>query len=123
MRRLLAGACLAAAAMTVAAGCLSRPGPVTVEGAGTRYAVTLTVVGDDTADIVVERGEAESVVVVATMPQMGHVTPETAALRSGPGRFRADGGLFTMDGVWEVSVRLSGAAGEEVIPLTVLVTS
>ncbi|MBB6552347.1 hypothetical protein [Nonomuraea rubra] len=123
MRRLLAGACLAAAAMTVAVGCLSRPGPVSAQGAGTRYAVTLTIDGSDTADIVVDRGEAEAVVVTATMPQMGHITPEATARRLAPGRFRAAGELFTMDGVWEVSVRVSGAAGEEVIPLTVLVTS
>ncbi|MCP2359001.1 hypothetical protein HD597_006021 [Nonomuraea thailandensis] len=123
MRRLLAGACLAAAAMTVAVGCLSGPGPVTAQGAGARYAVTLTIERGETADIIVERGEADAVVVMATMPQMGHVTPEEAARRLAPGRFRADGDLFTMDGVWEVSVRVSGAAGEEVIPLTVLVTS
>ncbi|GAA2209102.1 hypothetical protein GCM10009850_045600 [Nonomuraea monospora] len=123
MRRLLACGCLAAAAMTIVVGCLSVPGAVTAQGAGARYAVTLTIEEGDTADIVVDRGAADAVVVTATMPQMGHVTPEAAARRLAPGRFRADGDLFTMDGVWEVSVRVSGTAGEEVIPLTVLVAS
>lgn len=123
MRRLLAAACLVAAAMTIVVGCLVQPGPVTAHGAGARYAVTLTIDGTDTADIVVNRGGADEVVVSATMPQMGHATPEEAAQRLEPGHFRAVGDLFPMSGVWEVAVRVRGNAGEEVIPLTVLVAS
>ncbi|MCF6476387.1 hypothetical protein FAF44_49820 [Nonomuraea sp. MG754425] len=125
-RRLLAAACLAAAAMAVVVGCLARPGTVTAHGAGARYAVTLTIDDNGTADVVVDRGGAQEVVVSATMPQMGHSTPEERARRLAPGRFRAAeaaGGLFPMGGVWEVSVRVRGGAGEEVIPLTVLVGS
>jgi hypothetical protein len=49
--------------------------------------------------------EVAALSLFATMPQMGHVTAEITATRDKPGLFRATGELFSMAGVWELSVR------------------
>jgi hypothetical protein len=53
----------------------------------------------------------------ATMPQMGHMTPETVAEQQQPGRFRATGELFPMAGLWELTVR----ADREVVTFEITV--
>lgn len=44
----------------------------------------------------------------ATMPRMGHMTPEIDATQEEPGLFLATGALFSMSGVWELTVRADG---------------
>ncbi|MFC0104786.1 FixH family protein [Kibdelosporangium aridum] len=46
-----------------------------------------------------------AVSVFATMPRMGHLTGEITAVREKPGLFKATGELFSMPGLWELSVR------------------
>lgn len=53
----------------------------------------------------------------ATMPQMGHMTPETVAKQEQPGRFGATGELFPMAGLWELTVR----ADREVVTFEITV--
>ncbi|MFI6478736.1 hypothetical protein ACIBH1_12450 [Nonomuraea sp. NPDC050663] len=55
------------------------------------------------------------------MPAMGHALPPVATVLAGPGVFVATREVFTMDGVWELSITVSGDRGEEVITVTVLV--
>jgi choline dehydrogenase-like flavoprotein len=49
-----------------------------------------------------------AVSVFATMPTMGHMTPEIDATQQEPGTFAATGELFSMPGVWELTVRVDG---------------
>ncbi len=48
--------------------------------------------------------------------------PELAAAEREPGRFVAEGELFTMSGVWDVSIRLTGPAGEETLTAKALIS-
>ncbi|RSM90748.1 hypothetical protein DMH04_04660 [Kibdelosporangium aridum] len=52
--------------------------------------------------------DVTAVSLFATMPQMGHMTGEITATREGPGLFRGTGELFSMAGLWELSVRADG---------------
>lgn len=58
--------------------------------------------------------DVAAVSLFATMPQMGHMTGEITAVREGPGRFRAEGELFTMPGRWELTVRAGGVVSFEI---------
>jgi hypothetical protein len=97
------------------------PEPEQTGNQGRNYAVR---VGFDhamrTATIQVEP-DARTVDVSAVMPGMGHATPPVAARKVAPGRFQARAELFGMRGEWELSVRVTGAAGAEIftIPVTV----
>jgi hypothetical protein len=46
---------------------------------------------------------------------MGHAMPEVEARRAEAGRFVAGGELFSMAGLWQLSIRLTGPAGEETL--------
>ncbi|MFC4535000.1 hypothetical protein [Sphaerisporangium dianthi] len=126
MRRLLIMVVLAAAIVALVVAGRSRSGPVRLRATGAHYSVTVTLdepaVHPVAAEVRVEPGTAGSVWLSAVMPAMGHATPEITARRQGPGRFTATGRLFTMAGVWELSVRVRGAAGEEVVVVSTLVT-
>ncbi|MFI6738903.1 hypothetical protein ACIBI9_38775 [Nonomuraea sp. NPDC050451] len=109
-------------AVVVAAFVIARTSgadPVTTTGA--RYAVTVT--ADRSAvDIRVDRGEADAVTVAAVMPTMGHAMPEATARKAAPGHFVVEGDQFSMNGAWELSIRLAGVSGEETLTLNALVT-
>ncbi|GAB3417670.1 hypothetical protein GCM10027569_42050 [Flindersiella endophytica] len=65
--------------------------------------------------------DARTVDVSAVMPGMGHATPPVAARKLAPGRFQARTEFFGMRGEWELSVRVTGAAGAEIITIPVAV--
>ncbi|MFG3437587.1 hypothetical protein ACGF0J_10125 [Nonomuraea sp. NPDC047897] len=96
-------------------------GPEDVRAAGERYGVT--VLTADPVEVRVTSGEAETVTLAAVMPGMGHASPPVGTVPAGPGRFVAEKSVFGMDGVWELSITLSGAQGEEVINVSTVVTS
>jgi len=128
MRRALAVAALAAAALALLFLYLrpSDPAPLTMSSTGARYAVTVLIpkptTGRVAAEIRVTTGDPHTVAVSTVMTGMGHATPEIVADQRQPGRFQAEGELFPMAGVWEVSVRLTGAAGEEVLVMKAPIT-
>ncbi|MGS2648634.1 hypothetical protein [Streptosporangium sp. LJ11] len=72
----------------------------------------------DPVEVRVTSGEAETVTPAATMPGMGHALPPVGTLQAGQGRFVATENLFAMDGVWELSIILSGDQGEEMITVS-----
>ncbi|MEV0390635.1 hypothetical protein [Nonomuraea sp. NPDC050643] len=122
----------AAAALVVAAVALFVVGrgvaaePLTLTTTGTRYAATVELAepttGRVTVKVAVTSGDADSVVLSAVMADMGHATPEVTARAVGRGRFQAEGELFAMSGVWELSIRLNGPAGEEELAVKALIT-
>lgn len=130
-RRLLALAAVVAAVVGayLARGLAAGPEPEQFAAAGVKYAVTVRfdrlgtgVVG---ADVVV-RGlpqdkapAGDTVSLFAVMPSMGHVMPEVPARREGPNRFAARGELFTMPGIWRLTVRVRGTPGDEDLPVDV----
>lgn len=97
------------------------PEPERIGNQGRHYSVR---VGFDdamrTATIQVEP-DARTVDVSAVMPGMGHATPPVAARRLAPGRFQARAEFFGMRGEWELSVRVTGAAGAEILTIPVTV--
>jgi hypothetical protein len=99
-------------------------GPERLTGAGTQYSAEVTLdkarPGVVDADIFVT-GSVDAVWLSAVMPEMGHATPEIPAQQRKTGRFHARGELFTMPGAWELTVRVEGAAGPELITVKVLV--
>ncbi|WP_043639538.1 hypothetical protein [Nonomuraea candida] len=123
---------LPAAALVVAAVALFVVGrsasaePVHVSTTGTRYAATVSIAdpapGRVTVEVKVDKGDADSVALSAVMPEMGHATPELTATEREPGRFLGEGELFSMTGVWELSIRLDGPAGEEELAVKALIT-
>ncbi|GAA4100227.1 hypothetical protein GCM10022248_85070 [Nonomuraea soli] len=108
--------CLLVAGVLLA---LTAGGSRSVQAAGTRYAVT--VVPGERVEVRVTSGVARAVTLAAVMPGMGHALPPVETVEAGPGRFVAAGPVFTMDGVWELVVTVSGQRGEELITVTVLV--
>ena len=88
-------------------------GPENVSAAGGRY--TVTVLPTDPVEVRVTSGRADTVTLAAVMPDMGHALPPVGTVAAGPGRFVATGDVFVMDGVWELSISLSGDQGTEVI--------
>ncbi|WP_433217464.1 hypothetical protein [Microtetraspora malaysiensis] len=100
--------------------------PVNLTITGTRYAATVLIAdpapGQVTVEIKVSKGEADTVALSAVMAEMGHSTPEISATKREPGRFVAVGELFPMSGVWELSIRLDGPAGEEQLAVKTLIT-
>jgi hypothetical protein len=102
--------------------------PARFTGTSPRYAATVTLdrpssgVVDVDVAVTARNGAAiavEAVRLSATMPQMGHVTPEIVADRVAPGRFRAHGELFAMAAVWQLAVQITGPAGTEVVTVEV----
>ena len=100
--------------------------PLHLSTTGTRYAVTVEI--DDPApgripvEVVVTSGDADTVALSSVMVEMGHSTPEILAREGEPGHFLAEGELFAMSGVWELSIRLDGPAGEEQLAVKALIT-
>ncbi|MFD1936585.1 MULTISPECIES: hypothetical protein [Nonomuraea] len=94
-------------------------GSESVQAAGTRY--TVTVVPADRVEVRVTSGEARAVTLAAAMPSMGHALPPVGTVQADPGSFVATQDVFTMDGVWELSITLSGDQGQELITVTILV--
>jgi hypothetical protein len=126
MRRALIAAVLVAAAVVLfVMGRSAVAEPIEVTTTGTRYAATVLVPEPGTERVTVEirlkSGDPDTVAVSSVMADMGHATPEITAKESAPGRFAAEGELFPMSGVWELSVRLDGPAGEEVLTVKALV--
>ncbi|MGH8876715.1 MAG: hypothetical protein ACRD0P_05125 [Stackebrandtia sp.] len=66
-------------------------------------------------------GSVTKVSVAASMPEMGHATPELPAKAEDDGHFTVHGELFTMRGAWELSVLVDGSSGTETITLEVQV--
>ncbi|HEX4813905.1 MAG TPA: FixH family protein [Nonomuraea sp.] len=127
MRRILIAVALVAAATVIfIVGRGLGAEPLRVSSTGARYAVTVLVdrptTGRVTVEVQVTSGDADSVSLSAVMPDMGHATPEVPARERQPGRFAAEGELFPMTGAWELSIRLNGPAGEEVLVITALIT-
>ncbi|MEV0612562.1 hypothetical protein AB0I81_04490 [Nonomuraea sp. NPDC050404] len=126
-RALIAVAVLVAATVALfVAGGNAAAEPVNVRTTGTHYAATVLIEdpapGRVTVEIRVDKGDADSVMVSAVMPDMGHAMPELPATEREPGRFLAEGELFSMSGVWELSVRLDGPAGVEELAVKALIT-
>ncbi|MGN9847519.1 hypothetical protein ACTMTI_56610 [Nonomuraea sp. H19] len=94
-------------------------GPESVQAAGTRY--TVSVLPADPLEVRVTSGKAETVTLAAVMPSMGHALPPVATVQADLGRFVAEEKVFVMDGVWELSITLSGDRGEETITVSMLV--
>jgi hypothetical protein len=94
-------------------------GPESVAAAGTRY--TVTVLPADPVEVRVTSGKAETITLAAVMPAMGHALPPVGTVQAGPGRFVATENVFSMGGVWELSISLSGDRGEEMITVSLLV--
>ncbi|TMR89849.1 hypothetical protein [Nonomuraea basaltis] len=90
-----------------------------VETAGTRYAVS--VLPADPLEVRVTSGKAETVTLAEVMPSMGRALPPVATVQADLGRFVAEEKVFVMDGVWELSITLSGDRGEETITVSMLV--
>ncbi|NUW37703.1 hypothetical protein HTZ77_40805 [Nonomuraea sp. SMC257] len=99
--------------------------PINLTTTGTRYAATVRIAdpvpGRVTVEVTVSKGNADTVALSAVMAEMGHSTPEISATRREPGRFVAVGELFPMSGVWELSIRLDGPAGEEQLAVKTLI--
>lgn len=87
----------------------------TARGVSETYAVEVTTSprsGEVTTSVQVHRHDEEpvtltEVVIDPVMPAMGHAMPHLVARRHND-RFEARGELFTMGGLWDVSVRLPG---------------
>lgn len=56
---------------------------------------------------------ADSVVIAPVMREMGMASPELTASQTAPGRYEANGMLFSMLGVWEIDVRITANGKEE----------
>jgi YtkA-like protein len=101
-----------------------RAGPAEPEPVGDTGRTYVVQVGFDDArrraTIQVEP-DARTVDVSAVMPGMGHATSPVAARKLAPGRFEARAEFFGMPGKWELSVRVTGAAGAEIVTIPVTV--
>jgi hypothetical protein len=126
-RAAVAVAVLAVAAVTfLIVGRNSAPDPLQEPARGTRYAATVSIDRPTTGRVIVDvrltSGEADSAALSAVMPTMGHAMPEITAREPEPGHFVAEGEFFPMTGVWELSIRLNGPAGEEVLTVNAPIT-
>jgi hypothetical protein len=126
IKRWQAVAALVAAAVALfVVGRSTAAEPIDLTTTGTRYTATVLIPdptpGQVTVEIKVSEGDADTVALSAVMAQMGHSTPEIPTTRRGPGRFVAVGELFPMGGVWELSIRLDGPAGEEQLAVRTLI--
>ncbi|SDK61610.1 hypothetical protein [Nonomuraea jiangxiensis] len=126
-RRVLIAVALVVVAVTLfVVGRGAAAGPLELTTTGTRYAATVLIDRPTTGRVVVEvrlrSGDPSSVALEPVMPDMGHAMPEVAAREREPGRFLAEGELFPMAGVWELSIRLDGPAGEETLAVNALIT-
>lgn len=121
----VAGLAVAVAAFLIV-GRSSAPDPLRQTIRGTRYAATVVIdrptTGRVAVDVQLTSGDPNGVAVSAVMPTMGHAMPEIAAREPEPGHFVAEGELFPMTGVWELSIRLNGPAGEEVLTVNAPIT-
>ncbi|MBN6057190.1 hypothetical protein JYK22_35025, partial [Nonomuraea sp. RK-328] len=128
MKRWHAAAAATLVAAAVALAVVSRSTaaePINLTTTGTRYAATVLIAdpapGRVTVEIKVSKGDADTVALSAVMAEMGHSTPEISATEREAGRFVAVGELFPMGGVWELSIRLDGPAGEEQLAVKTLI--
>ncbi|MEV5890644.1 hypothetical protein [Nonomuraea fuscirosea] len=125
-KRALAAVALVVVAVTLfVVGRSMAAEPLRLTTTGTRYAVTVLIEdpapGRVAAEVEVTSGDADTVTLSAVMADMGHSTPEVTAREREPGRFLAEGELFAMSGVWELSIRLDGPAGEEQLAIKALI--
>ncbi|MFC4116334.1 hypothetical protein [Nonomuraea zeae] len=122
---LIAAVLVAAAVVLFVVGRSAAAEPIEVSTTGTRYAATVVIPEPGTervtAQVRLTSGAPDLVAVSSVMAEMGHSTPEITARRTAPGRFLAEGELFPMPGVWELSIRLDGPAGEEVLTVKALI--
>ncbi|WP_336206149.1 hypothetical protein [Nonomuraea sp. LPB2021202275-12-8] len=127
MRRMIVLAALVVAAVALfVVGRGSGPEPLRLTTAGAHYTATVLIGRPTTGRISVEvrvtSGDADGAALSAVMPDMGHAMPELVAGEPEPGRFVAEGELFAMTGVWDLSIRLTGPAGEETLTGKALIT-
>lgn len=102
---------LLAVAVAVAAFLLwpsSAAEPVRLSGSGVTVRLDTASTGTVRVRVDVPR-RTTAVSLFATMPRMGHLTPEIKATPEKPGTFAAEGRLFSMPGVWELTVRVDDA--------------
>ena len=97
------------AAVVVLLSALTGAEPVRLNRDGITVQLDRAGTGTVTAQVEVPP-EVTAVAMHATMPQMGHLTPEVVAIRETPGVFRATGELFAMAGRWELTVRADDTA-------------
>lgn len=126
-RAAVAVAVLAVAVVTfLIVGRNSAPDPLRVTARRTHYAATVSIDRPTTGRVVVDvrltSGDADSAALSTVMPAMGHAMPEITAREPEPGHFVAEGEFFPMTGVWELSIRLNGPAGEEVLTVNAPIT-
>lgn len=126
-RALIAVAALVAAAVVLfVVGRSAVAEPLRLTTTGTRYAATVLIEdpapGRVTVEVVVNSGDPDTVALSSVMVDMGHSTAEFTATERQPGHFQAEGELFPMSGVWELSIRLDGPAGEEQLAVKALIT-
>lgn len=116
---------LLAVLLSLLTACATSPPAATeIAGRGEHYGVTvaLSPAGTGVIDTEIRPDGAVTVVALsAVMPTMGHAMPEISAAPAGPGRFLTRGELFTMPGMYELIVRLDGAAGPDVVTLDVVI--
>ena len=82
----------------------------------------------DSADIDVQRRDhsplsLDKVSVETVMPRMGHAMPQLVAQSNGPGKYRVQGQLFLMSGLWDVMVKLTDSTGTESATVEVAVSA
>lgn len=114
-------AILAVVVAVVAVGALlfvSAPdaGPLRLNQADTTVLLDKASTGTVAAQVEVP-ADVAAVSLFATMPRMGHMTPEVVAEQEQPGRFRVTGELFPMAGRWELTVR----ADDEIVTFDITV--
>jgi hypothetical protein len=110
--------------LVTACGTPPQPAGAELAGRGERYGVTVALDPAGTGVIETEiraDGPVTAVALSAVMPAMGHAMPEISAVPAEPGRFLARGELFAMPGMYELTVRLDGAAGPDVVTLGVVI--
>ncbi|CAM3890164.1 FixH family protein [Kibdelosporangium persicum] len=103
----------------------SRTSTATASGDSETYRVDLTTSprsGPVKTSVQVKRHDSgpvqlNEVVIDAVMPAMGHAMPQVVATRQND-RFEAHGELFTMGGLWDVSLRLADETVTVQIPVT-----
>ncbi|MEU4762449.1 FixH family protein [Actinosynnema sp. NPDC023794] len=120
MRRsvLLALAVVMAVVAVAALAFTSSPDAAPVRLGQDGVTVLLDQVGTGTVAAQVEVAvDVAAVSLYATMPRMGHMTPEVVAERERPGRFRATGEFFSMTGPWVLTVR----ADDEIVTFDITV--
>ncbi|MCE7012119.1 FixH family protein [Kibdelosporangium philippinense] len=103
----------------------SQTGTTTASGDSETYRIELTTsprTGPITTKLQVTRHDngpvgITEIVIDSVMPAMGHSMPQVVATKQND-RFEAHGELFTMGGLWDISLRLADETVTVQIPVT-----